>query len=153
MASLISIPTVEEYRNHLRIVFSYILIHCSFIGIGEMPSMGFEQLFTKDEVQKLLDKLNSAKIDKPLKITLADALLMFSCHVCMNKILVSKYDELLTPIILEQLPDNHHLKTFKAFRDQMLHVNNHLINNAEEKIPNKKKLIILKEKLSAIEIE
>ena len=137
----------------MRIVLSYMLIHFGFIGLGDLPPMGFEKLFGQAEVQKFFDKLNAAKVDKPLKITLADALLLYACHVCMNKILVSKYDEVMTPFILQQLPDNHHLKTFKAFRNEMLSINSYLIKNAEERMPKQKKLFILKDRLAEIEID
>ena len=153
MAIKITIPPVEDYRNYMRMVLRYMLTHFGFIGLGDLPPMGFEKLFSQADVQKFFDKLNAAKVDKPLKITLAEMLLMYACHVCMNKILVSKYDEFISPLILQQLPDDHHLKTFKAFRDEMLSLNSYLIKDTEKKMPKQKKLFELKDKLSEIEIE
>ena len=57
MAIKITIPPVEDYRNYMRMVLRYMLIHFGFIGLGDLPPMGFEKLFSQADVQKFFAKL------------------------------------------------------------------------------------------------
>ena len=153
MANVITIKAGDEYRNHLRIVLTYILIHFDFNNIGELPLIGIEKVLEQSAVRRVVNRLNACNPNKTLNITLTDTLVYYSCYVCMNKILVSKYDERITSIILEDLPDDHDIKTFKAFRNQMLSINSYLIRQLEDELPTQKKLFILKDRLAEIEID
>ena len=152
MATTITIPPIEEYRIHLRMVLSYMLAH--FIGTpdGEKPPIDFRGMITEEAINKLMDKLAKAKPAKSLKITIGDILLLYTSFVLMNKILVSDYDEIIATPLLKLLPDDHPLKQFNDFRDEMISINNHLITNAEEKLHTQKRIALLKERLAEVEI-
>lgn len=153
MATAISIPAEESFRNHIRIVLSYMLIHFSLIELGEFPALGLEEVLDLKVTTKFFEKLNGYPEGKPMKITFTEALMIYSAHVCMNKLLVSKYDEIITPAILEQLPQDHPLKTFKGFRNEMLNINGHWIRNTEKSLADKKLLHHLRNKLVEIVID
>ena len=57
MATTITIPPVEDYRNYMRMVLSYMHIYFGFIGLVDLPPMVFENLFTQADAQKFFAKL------------------------------------------------------------------------------------------------
>jgi len=153
MPTTIAIPPIDKYRTHLRIVLSFILVN--FIGDhnGNIPPISFQGTANEAAVKKLLLKIARADPNESLKVTIEDALLLYTSFVMMNKILVSKYDELIATSVLQILPENHPLKKFNAFRDEMIFVNCHLITNTEERLVKKKELFKLKDKLAEIDID
>jgi hypothetical protein len=134
MAATITLPPVQDYRDHLGLVISYIMLHISVSKIEGFPDFDLERMVNYEKLEKFRDKLMAAKPTKPLKVTLKEMLRLYTCFSCMNKILVSDYDELMAPHILNMLPNDHPLKEFKTFRNEMIRVNCHLIENTETNI-------------------
>ena len=150
---IITIPKIPEYRKHLFMVLSFLEIHISVIEMGEMPSLGIENITNKELIIALKTKMKKAGKDKELRITLEDSLLFYACFVLTNKILVSKHDEFIVMKIMRLFPDSKTITDFKTFRDDMIFTNNHLIENSAEKLKSHKELDELKERLAAIQID
>ena len=129
------------------------LIHFSYTELGELPELGLETVLDPKIAKRIFDKMNILKPKMPMRLTLDEALMIYSAHVCMNKLLVSKFDETITPRIFESLPDGHKMKSFQFFRSEMLDINSHLIRNTEISLADKKSLHHLKNKLAAIVID
>ena len=151
--AIIIIPKIPEYRKHLFMVLSFLEIHISVIELGEMPSLGIEEITSKELIETLKNKMRKAGKDKELRITLEDSLLFYACFVLTNKILVSKHDEFIVKNIIRLFPNSKTITDFKTFRDDMIFTNNHLIENSEDKFKSHKELNELKERLSAIQID
>jgi len=152
MATTMYIPPVADYRNHLCLVLSYIIIHLSASKLEGMPSFGLEGVTDYEATEKLMRRIATSKPTKQLKITMAEMSLIYTCLVCMNRILVSEHDELLAPQILSMLPEGHYLKDFKVFRDEMLYKNSHLIEDAEAKNTKHNIKFPIKDVLGAMDI-
>ena len=148
----ITIPPVSDYRYHLGLVTTFILAHLTGEPNGIKSPIDFQGIVDTQSVLLLTKKLSNAKPDKPFKVSLKEALLFYTCFILMNKILVSKHDEVLTTVLLKILPANHQLKEFKAFRDEMLHVNTYLIADSEKKFVAHKECTTLKERLAEIDL-
>ena len=153
MATTMYIPPVANYRNHLCLVLSYIIIHIDASKIEGMPSFGLEGVTNYEATEKLLRRIATSKLTKQLKITIAEMSLIYTCLVCMNRILVSEHDELLAPQILSMLPEGHYLRNFKVFRDEMLYKNCHLIEDAEAKNAKHNINFPIKDVLGAMDIK
>jgi hypothetical protein len=148
----ISIPPVADYRYHLRLVLTFMLAHLRIDDNGNKGPIDFKDVVELEEVLKLTKKLVAAKPNKSFKISLTEGLVFYKCFVLMNKILVSKHDELITIELLKLLPPNHSLKDFKAFRDEMLYVNTHLIEDSEKKFKSHNELVAIKDRLAEIDL-
>ena len=146
------IPPMADYRNHLCLVLSYIFIHIRASKIEGMPSFGLEGVTDSAATEKLMRRIATSKPTKELKITIEEMSLIYTCLVCMNRILVSEHDELLAPQILSMLPEGHYLKDFKVFRDEMLYKNSHLIEDADAKNSKHNIKFPVKEVLGAMDI-
>ncbi len=151
MAATITLPPIQDYRDHLGLVISFIMLHISVSKVEGFPNFDLERMVNYEKLEKFKDKLVSANPTKPLKVTLKEMLRLYSCYSCMNKILVSEYDELMAPYILEMLPNNHPLKEFKTFRNEMIRVNCHLIQNTETNIFNNKNAFTAKQISEALD--
>ena len=152
MATTLFIPPNADYRNHLCLVLTYIMIHIGASKMEGMPSFGLEGVTDYEATEKLMRRIASYNPTKEMKITLKEMSLIYTCLVCMNRILVSEHDELLAPQILSMLPEGHYLKDFKVFRDEMLHINSHLIEDAEAKNSKHKIKFPVKDILGAMDI-
>jgi len=148
----ISIPPVADYRNHLRMAITFVLAHLIGEPNGVKTPVDFQGIIDLETIMKLSKKLSTAKPNKSFKITLDEGLLFYTCFVLMNKVLVSKHDEVITSVLLKMLPAGHHFKDFKVFRDEMLYVNTHLIEDTEKKFKSHNELIVLKERLAEIDL-
>ena len=153
MATEINMPTEESFRNHINMVLSYMLIHLSLTELEELPELGLKEVLDPKIAKRVFDRLAIFPRGKPMRLTLSEALMIYSAHVCMNKLLVSKFDETITPTILENLPEGHEYKSFEFFRSEMLDINSHFIRNSEISLGDKKSLHHLKNKLAAIVID
>lgn len=152
MATKMFIPPIADYRNHLCMVLTYIMAHIGVSKMEGMPSFGLEGVTDYAATEKLMTKIKTCKPTKQLKITIHDMSLIYTCLVCMNRILVSDHDEFLAPHILSMLPEGHYMKDFKVFRDEMIYVNNHLIQDAEAKNTKHNIKFPVKDTLGAMDI-
>jgi len=153
MVLSISIPPVADYRFHLKIVVTFILAHLRTDENGNKCPIDFQGVVNQESVLRLTKKLIAAKPNKSFEISLEEGLLFYTCFVLMNKILVSKYDELISIEFLKLLPQGHFLKDFKNFRDEFIHVNTHLIEDSEKKFKSHQELLALKERLATIDFD
>ena len=149
----LSIPPKADYRFHLKIVVTFILAHLRTDENGNKCPVDFQGLVNQEAVLKLTKKLIAAMPNKSLEISLEEGLLFYTCFVLMNKILVSKYDELISIEFLKPLPNGHFLKDFKNFRDEFIYTNTHLIEDSEKKFKSHKELAELKVRLAAIDLD
>jgi len=98
-------------------------------------------------------RLKKANRDKDFRISVNESLIFYACFVLMNKVLVSKHDETLTSVLLKMMPEGSRSKDFKVFRDDMIYINTHLIEDSEKKYKSHKELAALKERLAEIDFE
>jgi hypothetical protein len=153
MSTEINVPEDESFRNHIRMVLSYMLIHFAFTELGELPELGLKEVIDQKIAKRIFDKMNALKPKVLMKLSLEEALNLYAAHVCMSILLVSKYDKTIATTVIENLPDDHEMKSFEFFRSEMLDINSHFIRNVEKRLSDKKELHILKSKLAAIRID
>ena len=152
MLKSISIPPLPGYHQHLQLVLCFFFFHFVHRSTEKIPELGFEYLFNMDEINVLIGKFKAANSKRAVEVTEAEILLLYSGFVCMNKMLVSSYDEMSAAPLTEPLAANHPMKNFVTFRDDMINSNNHLILDTEKKYQKRPELIELMKKLSLIEI-
>ena len=134
-------------------VLNYMIIHFMLTELGDIPETGLEEVIDPKMAKTVFDRLTISPKGKPMRLTLSEALMVYAAHVCMNKLLVSKFDEAVTSLVLDQLHEGHEYKSFEFFRSEMLDINSHLIRNTEISLADKKSLHHLKNKLAAIVID
>lgn len=147
------IPPIAPYRNFLCLVLSFFQAYFNSSFEDILPSNLFDTVLKMEEVENLFNRIVLSKEDKLLKIKASDCLLLYTCFVCMNKVLVSSYDEDVVRRTVTTLPDGHIMKDFNSFRKHVLTSNDHLMGQAEKVFKVKKKLIAQRERLAAIEID
>ena len=153
MSALISIPPDSDYRKHLHIVLLFILAHITGEPNGIKSPVDFQGIVEMDSVYKLSMRLKTANREKDFRISVTEGLLFYTCFVLMNKVLVSKHDETLTSVLLKMMPEGNSSKDFKVFRDDMIYINTHLIEDSEKKFKSHKELAVLKESLAEIDLD
>jgi hypothetical protein len=129
------------------------IIHFMLTDLGDIPETGLEEVIGPKMLQRVFDRLTISPKGQPMKLTLSEALMLYASHVCMNKLLVSKYDEAITSLGVDQLQEGHPYKSFTFFRSEMFDINSHFIRNVEKSLADKKSLHHLKDKLAGIELE
>ena len=153
MAVSISIPTIQDYRIHLLIVLSFVSAHLELDKAQNEKPYDLKGVADLDSIAKLKKRLSNINPDKVLKISKKELLLFHSCTVLMNKFLVSKHDEVISIEILKDLPEDHILKHFNAFRDEMIRINTYLIADTEKKYKNENEMSLLRAKLAEIDFD
>lgn len=148
----ISIPPIQEFRNHLLFAALYVKAHQLFAEMGEMPSFGMERVVDKTELDNFISSLNGAGAKGDLVIDEHDVCLSYACLDCMSKLLVSQYDKIILDKLFEMYPETA-IGPFESFRNNILSINVFLMKDTEEKFPELQQLQELKEKLNTIEID
>ena len=153
MAVPISIPPNPDYRKHIQMALSFILANIVVDITFEEKIISLDGLANYDSIAKLNTRLSVAKPNKPFKIIEKELYIFYICFILMNKVLVSKCDDLVAKEFIKLLPDDHFFKDFNDFRDDMIRVNSRVINITETTHDKPKDLEAIRNKLAEINLD
>lgn len=147
----VAIPQVPEFRDHIKMTLTFLSTFMLMAEVKNFPVMGIEKIVTKAQALELHERLKEAA-NESMDLSTEDIHTIYAAHYIANKILVSEYDEIIVNEILKRVREGSYLKTFQAFRQHCIVINNHMIKDIETKMPDLDGLAELKEKLTMLNI-
>jgi len=129
----ISIPPIPQMRGHIILAVNFLSCYLTMIDAGildeELP--GF---IDRPMLRSITTRLDTAPADERLVVTEEEVRHIYASYLLSSRLLLTAQGEAISEMILKQLPEDHDLKSFEAYRRYMLQCNEHLIKDTEERI-------------------